>query len=487
MKILDTDLLLQEPEMKKIIPAIPPENKGNIRIFVKASLIAFMSLLLMIPIGSIDDTIRDRSYFRDQVIDDIAKNSTGAQTLIGPILAVPYEVTHSRNITNSVTKIETVEYYTTSETAYFLPEELKFNGDITMEERYRGIYLAHIYQWKGNINGVYQIPADFGVTTIDKPITWGTPYLSLGITDTRGIINKPALTFAEQEIAFEPGPKYDGLKSGLHAELTNFKHATNDRSINFSIDVNIQGLQDLKFIPLGKTTSINMQSDWPHPSFNGNQLPLNRKITAEGFTAFWETTWFANNLGAEFNNIGYSDHLEKAFYNKAIGVKFIQGVDIYQKSERSAKYGFLFIGLTFAAFFLFEILKQLKIHPIQYGFVGLSLAMFFLLEFSLSEHIPFVFAYLIASISSISIIGYYISHALKKISWGIGFAALLGLLYAILYGLLISEDLALMLGSITLFVLLSLIMLLTKNVDWYQITNIPTKTSAINTEGERED
>ncbi len=463
-------------------PPFSPEAKGNYRILTKALLIAFMSLLLLIPIDSIEDTIRDRSHFRNQVIRDIAKSSTGAQTITGPIIVLPYEVTYTRIKIDPETKQEIEETYTRTKTEYFLPEELNFTGDITMEERYRGIYLAHIYQWKGGVQGSYKIPANYGINEDDNPIEWGTPYISFGITDTRGIIYKPELKFANNKINFEPGPKYSSLKSGLHAKLTDMAASDKNQTIPFSINFAIQGLQDLKIIPLGKTTSVNLKSNWPHPSFNGNQLPLERKINADGFSAYWQTTWFANNLGDEFRKSRSYENISEKLKNKAIGVKFIEGVDIYQKSERSAKYGFLFIGLTFAAFFLFEILKQLKIHPIQYGFVGLSLAMFFMLEFSLSEHMSFGLAYLIASTSSISILGYYIANALKRISWGIGFATLLGLLYAILYGLLISEDLALVLGSLTLFIILSLVMVFTKNIDWYQLTNLPAKPEAIDKE-----
>ncbi len=463
-------------------PSFSPEAKGNYRILTKALLIAFMSLLLLIPIDSIEDTIRDRSHFRNQVIRDIAKSSTGAQTITGPIIVLPYEVTYTRIKIDPETKQEIEETYTRTKTEYFLPEELNFTGDITMEERYRGIYLAHIYQWKGGVQGSYKIPANYGINEDDNPIEWGTPYISFGITDTRGIIYKPELKFANNKINFEPGPKYSSLKSGLHAKLTNLTASDKNQTIPFSINFAIQGLQDLKIIPLGKTTSVNLKSNWPHPSFNGNQLPLEREIDDDGFSAYWQTTWFANNLGDEFRKSRSYENISEKLKNKAIGVKFIEGVDIYQKSERSAKYGFLFIGLTFAAFFLFEILKQLKIHPIQYGFVGLSLAMFFMLEFSLSEHMSFSLAYLIASTSSISILGYYIAIALKRISWGIGFATLLGLLYAILYGLLISEDLALVLGSLTLFIILSLVMVFTKNIDWYQLTNLPAKPEAIDKE-----
>lgn len=463
--------------MKNPIPSISTENsRGNIRIFFKAVVIAFLSLMLLIPLFSIESAIWDRARLRDEVILDIARSSTGAQTVIGPIIVIPYTVTHETKRIDPETDKEIVKTYSVSKIKYFLPEELNLNGNISMEKRYRGIYLAHVYQWKGQITGSFGLPANFSAAEGDSKITYKTPYLTLGIKDTRGILYKPELTFNNKPIDFEPGTQYDGLNSGVHAKLSDLKASGDLQVLDFSINVSLQGLQDLKILPLGKTTSIRFTSDWPHPSFNGNQLPLERKVTDNGFTAFWQTTWFANNLGDLFEQSCDSLDLVHKVKDKMIGIKFIEAVDVYQKSERSAKYGFLFIGLTFAAFFLFEIMKRLRIHPIQYGFVGVSLALFFLLEFSLSEHIPFVWAYLIASLSSISVLGYYVAHALKKYRWGIGFASLLGLLYGILYGLLISEDLALMLGSVTLFVLISLVMIFTRNIDWYQMTALPGKT-----------
>lgn len=445
-------------------------NKSSFRIYFKAIFIALMSLILLIPISSIESTIRNRSYLRDQVIQDISKSSTGAQTITGPIIAVPYEVTYTRKKYDHDLKEHVYENYIVNKTEYFLPEELDLNGNTTMQERYRGIYKAHIFKWDGVIKGYFKIPDKFGVDEGHNPVKFKTPYLSFGIKDTRGIISKPMLSLAEKQVNFEAGPKYTGFESGLHAPI-NLSDADMSEPIPFSINLVLQGLQNFQIIPLGKTTTLTMKSDWPHPSFNGNQLPLERKITDNGFSANWQTTWFANNIGSLFYEDAESKYIQTSLEHKAFGVKFIDAVDVYQKSERSAKYGFLFIGLTFAAFFFFEVVNQLKIHPIQYGFVGLSLAMFFLLEFSLSEHMPFYLAYLLASISSISILGYYLSHAVKRKVWGISFAVMLGALYAALYGLLICEDLALVLGSLMLFIILSFAMILTRKIDWYQITN----------------
>src|SRR5690606_18314811 len=148
------------------------------------------------------------------------------------------------------------------------------------------------------------------------------------------------------------------------------------------------------------------------------------------------------------------------------GVSLIDPVNHYVKSDRTIKYGFLFIALTFAGFFLFEILKRLQVHPIQYGLVGLALAIFYLLLVSLSEHIGFALAYLISAIGCVSLIGFYVSHVLHTLSLAAGFTGGLAFLSALLYVLLSAEDSALLMGSLLIFALLGGFMALTRRVHW---------------------
>jgi inner membrane protein len=149
----------------------------------------------------------------------------------------------------------------------------------------------------------------------------------------------------------------------------------------------------------------------------------------------------------------------------------VEPVNLYSKVDRATKYGLLFVVLTFTGFFLFETLRQLPIHPIQYALVGLALAIFFLLLLSLSEHIAFGTAYLLAAIACVSLIGFYLACVLRSALRGAGFALALGLLYAALYGLLVSEDNALALGAGLLFAMLAAVMLATRKVDWYQVAS----------------
>ena len=232
-----------------------------------------------------------------------------------------------------------------------------------------------------------------------------------------------------------------------------------------AINIDYAGTSALSFAPLGKNTTVQMKAGWPHPNFGGRFLPQTKRIDGSGFSARWEVSHLASKNGAlikqEIANERDRTPLE------TFDVSFVEPVNIYLQAERAVKYGILFVALTFAAFFLFEVLKDLRIHPLQYSLVGLALALFFLLLVSLSEHIAFVYAYLAASSACAILIGYYLAHVLGAWRRGLALATKLALLYAVLYGLLLSEDNALMLGSLLLFGVLAAIMVLTRRVDWY--------------------
>jgi inner membrane protein len=151
-----------------------------------------------------------------------------------------------------------------------------------------------------------------------------------------------------------------------------------------------------------------------------------------------------------------------------MNVSLLTPIDPYKLSDRATKYGILFVVLTFGGFFLFEMMKELPIHPVQYLLVGFGLAIFFLLLVSFSEHISFTLSYLIASVACIGLLTFYLSYVLRSVTRGLGFGAMLTSLYAAVYGLLISEDNALILGSLMLFAVLAVVMVITRKVDWYK-------------------
>ena len=225
----------------------------------------------------------------------------------------------------------------------------------------------------------------------------------------------------------------------------------------------MRGADSVAFAPVGDQNDFSLKSTWPHPSFDGAFLPNNRTVDARGFTGNWRVTSFNTKAREQIISGDGEGAIEMA------SVSVIEPVNVYLQAERATKYGALFVMLTFASFFMYETVKRLRIHPIQYTLVGLSLALFFLLLLSLSEHIKFAYAYFAASGACIGLLAFYLSFVLHSVKRGAVFAVLLAVLYAALYGLLLSEDNALMLGSLLLFAILAGIMTLTRRVDWYSL------------------
>jgi inner membrane protein len=230
--------------------------------------------------------------------------------------------------------------------------------------------------------------------------------------------------------------------------------------------LDLGGAEAFSLAPLGADTTVSMRANWPHPSFQGRFLPARHKIGSDGFTANWQVSRFAAQGAAEAANCAFPCNRMA----EQISVSLIEPVGLYQQLERASKYGFLFIGLTFAAFLLFELPRRLAIHPVQYALVGLALAMFFLLLAALSEHIDFAMAYPIATLACVGLIATYLVRVLKSLRAGLAFGAALAALYAMLFALLKAEDHSLLGGSLLLFGLLAVVMLATRRVDWYVLT-----------------
>src|SRR5690606_19198356 len=260
-------------------------------------------------------------------------------------------------------------------------------------------------------------------------------------------------------------------REGLHAMLEPLQGGQT-RSIRADLQLVLAGTERFALVPLGEQNDFSLSSSWPHPGFDGSS-PRTRVIDADGFRAGWDIPGVATNAQQGYLSAPKSAENGSAANTLAgidsISVSLVDPVDVYSKTDRATKYGLLFVLLTFVGFFIFELTKVLPIHPIQYGLVGLSLAMFFLLLLSLSEHVEFGWAYLAAGVACIGLITFYLSAVLRSVVRALGFAAMLSTLYAALYGLLVSEDNALVLGAGLLFAVLATLMAVTRKVDWYQL------------------
>ncbi|WP_395610250.1 cell envelope integrity protein CreD [Pseudomonas sp. B22129] len=439
----------------------------NRSLLFKLGAIALLILLLLIPLLMINGIIVERQYTRDSVLADIARSSSYSQRLTGPVMVVPYrKIVREWKLNEKLNQ----RYEETREVRgrlYFLPERFELDGQVQTELRARGIYQARLFHADNRISGRFVLPEQLGIKENFADYTFEPAYLAVGISDIRGIENALMLELGSQRLEFSPGTQVAWLGEGVHVALPELD-SKKPAALDFAFDLRLQGTEQLQVVPVGKTSQVSLASNWPHPSFTGNFLPTQRDVTDKGFTANWQTTFFSTNLEESMRGCPL-DQVCEDFNSRSFGVNFIDPVDQYLKSDRAIKYALLFIALTFAGFFLFEVLKGLAVHPIQYALVGFALAFFYLLLLSLSEHIGFALAYLISASACVLLIGFYVCHVLRSVRHGLGFSAGLAALYGLLYGLLSAEDYALLMGSLLLFGLLGTVMVLTRKLDWYGV------------------
>lgn len=440
--------------------------------------ILVLTLLICIPMAMIQGTIAERSQFRTQAIASIAADSVREQTIIGPLVVIPYSDQFEEVVTDKDGVKKTITS-TVQRRQLVFPNSLSINGTIDTDRRYRGIHQVLVYSGQHKFTGDFVLPArtDLPRANATSRITLGRAAITLGVEDVRGIRNIPKIDWGGKTIEFQQGSALRSYASGVHAPLEALA-MDKEEAVKFMFDLGLDGIERQHFAPVARNNEITLASSWAHPQFGGRFLPLarERSITDKGFRATWRISSLSTGtqqqlLAAEAQAAPREATLASV---DRFSVGFIEPVNVYSLAERATKYGLLFVALTFAAFFMFEVLKSLPIHPVQYLLVGLALVLFFLLLVSLSEHIAFVQAYLIASVGCIVLIGFYLSFVLRNWQRGMGFGVGLTMLYGALYGLLISESNALVMGSILLFAILAAVMVATRKVDWYQVGRAET-------------
>ena len=433
------------------------------RLAFKFVVVVLLMLGLLVPLTLIRGVIADREMNRRVAVETVAGSYAGRQSVLGPVLVVPYveQVEVEEAGPNGPRKVmqEREGQWT------FFPDTLAVDGRMVPDVRELGLYRIPVYelQMQSRATLRVQIPAD-GAT----PRRIGQPWLSVGVSDVRGFTGTQRMSVDGRQVPLSAGFGSRDV-AGVHARL-DAPRAGEALAFEVRFDASIGGTESLSLVPIAKENRFTLTSPWPDPSFGGRKLPRTRKIGPDGFTATWAISSLATNAQAQYRGRSADPKLLQAAGGiDAIDVELFESVGDISLADRATKYGILFVLLTFVGFFMFELIKQLPIHPIQYGLVGLALAIFFLLLVSLSEHIRFGLAYLVAAVACIGLLGVYLSAVLHSVARGVGFAGMLATLYAALYGLLVSEDNALVLGSGLLFVVLATIMIVTRKVDWYAL------------------
>jgi inner membrane protein len=437
------------------------------RIPVKLAIIAALMLLLVIPLLLVVSKIYERDNYHEQARNDIANSWTGDQLILGPILVVPYTRIYENREFN-----KELERYVTSkarvdEQLFVLPDTLNGDVDLQTEIRYRGIYEVPVYSSAIRLGGEISNREILELAQREDVIEVGQPYLSVVVNDMRGITASPALNWNGDTVNLLPGSQLAFRNAGMHAPLRDIDRAALSR-YRFSVSFSLRGMSLFRFVPVGNSSAIDIASSWPHPRFEGLYLPSHREISDSGFSASWQTSAFATNIAEKARDCASGNCSQ--LMNNSLGAVLIDPVDVYLQAQRASKYGILFIGLTFTAFFLYEVLRKIAIHPIQYTLVGLALSVFYLLLVSLAEHISFLWAYGIATLACSGLLGFYITYVLKSLRRGSLFAAAIIGLYAILYVIIQEEDYAFSMGAGLIFIALSGVMFATRNIDWFQVS-----------------
>jgi inner membrane protein len=429
----------------------------------KFFLIAFLILLLIIPLFLVYGLISDRESRARGVLVEVGRIWGPEQRLLGPFLVVPYTV-----------RVETVQGERRIENmherrAIFSPEALDIDAQVDGKTLRRSIFEVPVYASRMTLSGRFATPRMADVVADPASVRWRDATLVLGVSGVSGLKEAALLKIqGGPDIAFTPSLGYPaGGLTGINAKLAGPVVAPDadqpTAPFKFTLELAFNGSVSLDFAPVARDTRVSLASNWPHPSFGGAFLPDQRQITAKGFTATWKVPHLARSVPEAWS-------LSEAGIDRlspyTFGVRLVAPVDFYSLVNRAAKYGLMFVALAFMAVFCLELLSGRSVHAVQYVFAGLALVFFYVLLLSLAEQIGFTSAYLLAATATGAMLATYFGVALSSRQMGWIMAAVLAVIYLLLYFILTLEDYALLAGALLGFAALTIVMFATVRVNW---------------------
>lgn len=461
-------------------------------IFGKFAGLLLVAVLLLLGLDQITNLVHERQGRHQNAVDSVASSLAGSQTLLGPL--VQMHCTEEWNTSEEKRPVRQRREFTLTAA----PSSLTLSGASQVEARARGLHATQVYTYKSHISAQWtNLKAlAMGRQNTGSKVQCDTPVLMLAVSDARGIRQAEVkINGAEQEV--QAGTQHSAYPRGIQASLPNNTQV--NAPLVAELELELLGTESLNFVPVGSATQVNLTSNWPHPSFTGDFLPSERKISEKGFEANWRISALASNaqqtvlregglcngnsMGGPPRDASAAPAVGASVVSsveclETLGLSFIDPINTYSLSDRATKYGLLFIALTFVAVGLFEFMRGLRVHPVQYFLVGAAISIFFLLLVSLSEHLPFDAAYAIGASACVLLLSYYASHMLHSWRRGLPFGAGIATLYGLLYMLLQLEQTALVVGALALFAVLAAVMMLTRKVDWYsRLQSPPISTS----------
>lgn len=442
------------------------EKKEEVGFFqsttAKLMMVGALTIVLLLPLAFVQDLISERNQRKTEIMDEVSTIWGKDIMFYGPILKVPYKSNVSTKIINEKTGAITLQNDSKTNYAYFFPNELKNKTNVLKNEKLkRGIYSPIVFNANLNFEGNFS-NLDFAKMGIsEENIYWDKASIIIKTTNLKSIKSELLIQLNGQKLLFEPTNNNEEY-SIISAQSFNYNALAKNQLLDFKFSINYNGSNSLKFIPIGKTTSVSIDSDWESPSFEGSfaATDATKKISDSGFHADWKILAINRTFSQQYNNTlpNLDDYL--------FGVKLIQTVDEYQQNERASKYGFLVIGLTFLLFYLIQTISKINIHIFQYSMIGIALILFYTLLIAITEHSSFSLAYSLSSIAVIALITSYSVSILQNKKFPVLIGSSLVVLYSFIFVIIQLEDYALLVGSIGLFFILATVMYFSRKIEW---------------------
>lgn len=453
---------------------IPTTTTSNIwqtsKFLVKGMIIAVLALLLLIPTYYVQNLVKEREGRQKEAVTEVSSKWASRQTITGPIVVLPYWNYGSET---DKLKVPLKQY------AYFLPDNLNVNSEVTPVKKHRGIYSVMLYSSETAIDGTFKEISPSALNINDSNIIWNEVFVKIHISDSRGLTNELSIKWKDTTLLLTPqsGDDNENIPS-LSAVLT--ATSLNDlKDISFSTRIGLKGSEKILFTPIGKLTTVNLKSTWSDPSFTGGRLPDTSNIGKNGFTATWRSLSHNRFFPQQWKGSQYligdiipleigaaGDTGTRVLSGYSFGADLFVPVNGYQKTMRSVKYAILCILLTFTAFFLIETVNKKSVHPLNYALIGFALILFYTLLLSFSEYIGFNTAYAIAALATVGLIAWFVRGLLDSMRLSLLLSFVLVLTYSYVFTILQLQDYALLLGSVGLFIALAIVMRFSRKIKW---------------------
>ncbi|MBC7565456.1 MAG: cell envelope integrity protein CreD [Pedobacter sp.] len=431
----------------------------NESVGLKLFLIGVLTLILLLPSSWVQSLISERKQNQDDATAEIASKWSGTQLIESPVMQLPI-----KTFTKGIDTAGKITFREGISTVYILPENLNIKSEVIPEILHRGIFDAVVY------NSTVQIEGSFSSLEIKKSgintdmILWDKVKIIAGLTDFKGLKNSPKVMIGDTAYTAEPDFAAENLFANSLAVQINFTEKKSS-AIEFKYSFDLRGSGELNFMHLGRNTSVDVSGSWNNPSFTGSYLPVKRKITDKRFSGNWKMSNFNRPFPQQWQ--GNSSSIKKDAKEKAtFGVKFMLPVDQYQKIMRSAKYAILVILLSFVSLFFIELLRKTPVSILHYLLIGAAMCIYYTMLLSFSEQVGFDLAYLIASLATITLVSTFIGAFLQNRRTAFVFSAILGIFYSFIYVIIQLQDLALLFGSIGLFIIVACLMYFTVKINW---------------------